>query len=333
MSYPDGAQSVFAQVMRVSTLDVNGFPAVGSNTFTTNQLLKCTVAPVVETGVDLVTINANGDIASHFKHGDMPKYYSVQLEISSPDPVLHQMLAGGSVLTDTTAALTTPTAPTGTPSTTGGTLGAGSYKYIVTAANQYGETVGSPRSSAITVTGTTGSVALSVTAVTGAVYYRWYGRTSGQGADRPDDHDDLHRHRRRRAGRGPAGIQHHRRPRVRHRLPGGRPRRGGQPERRRAGVLGQGDPQRVAGALPAVLALGHPRGGEAAEDTRTFQPAILENVYMGQAFENPNWGAGPFGDWQFDSTKVFPVRPVGLRDRAGVRPHAGPGHRLAAEAG
>lgn len=36
---------------------------------------------------------------------------------------------------------------------------------------------------------------------------------------------------------------------------------------------------------------------------RTVQNQNLENVYEGQGFQNPNWGSGPLGDWQFDSTK------------------------------
>ncbi|MDE1904830.1 MAG: hypothetical protein KGH75_00075 [Rhodospirillales bacterium] len=302
-SQPDGAQEVFAEVMRVTTLDVNGFPAVGSNTLTTNQLLKCSFAPAEETGVDLVTVNANGDIASHFKHGDMPKYYTVQLELSTPDPQLHQMLAGGTLLSDTSAALTTPVAPTATAGSAG-TLAAGTYSYKVTAANQYGETVASPAATA-TTTGTTGSVALVATAVTGAVYYRWYGRIAGSeqflAQTTSVNFTDT-------GALVPSGA-----------LPATNSAAGpGTDTGYQFASLGiVGNPNGVSlefwgkailngsqtsplsyfrWALPGVRNL--------REDTRTFQAAILENTYMGQAFENPNWGAGPFGDWQFDSTKV-----------------------------
>jgi hypothetical protein len=30
-----------------------------------------------------------------------------------------------------------------------------------------------------------------------------------------------------------------------------------------------------------------------------------QTVMEGQGYGNPNWGSGPFGDWQFDSSKVF----------------------------
>lgn len=68
---------------------------------------------------------------------------------------------------------------TPTPSTTGGTLAAGTYYYKVTALNAQGETVGSSEATA-TTTGSTGSVALAWTAITGATSYKVYrGSSSG----------------------------------------------------------------------------------------------------------------------------------------------------------
>lgn len=66
--------------------------------------------------------------------------------------------------------LSTPTAPTGTVSTTGGTLAAGTYTVSIAALNQYGSTVPSP-STSFTTTGSTSSIALSWTAITNAVSY------------------------------------------------------------------------------------------------------------------------------------------------------------------
>lgn len=81
-----------------------------------------------------------------------------------------------------TAGLTTPTGLTATPSTTGGTLAAGTYYYRVSATNAYGETLAAAQVSA-TTTGSTSSVALSWTAVTGATGYRVYrSGTSGSWA-------------------------------------------------------------------------------------------------------------------------------------------------------
>jgi hypothetical protein len=74
-----------------------------------------------------------------------------------------------------------PTTPSVSPSTTGGTLAAGTYFYKVTArtdvAGLTGETTAAPEVSA-TTTGTTSSVGLSWPAVTGASGYRVYRGTS-----------------------------------------------------------------------------------------------------------------------------------------------------------
>jgi hypothetical protein len=62
--------------------------------------------------------------------------------------------------------------PTGTPSTTGGTLQAGNYFAKIYAVDQWGgTTAASTESAAVAVTGTTGSIAWAWAAVTGAVSY------------------------------------------------------------------------------------------------------------------------------------------------------------------
>ena len=100
MALPDGAASVFAVATRVSVLDQYGYPAVGAATYATDQVLKATFTPVMETGVDLVQQNAAGDIIWHFKHGDMPKYWDVELDFATPDPTLESIICGGTLLTD-----------------------------------------------------------------------------------------------------------------------------------------------------------------------------------------------------------------------------------------
>ena len=80
--------------------------------------------------------------------------------------------------------LSTPAAPTGTPSSSGGTLLTGSYYYKIVAVDSTGalSAVGA-ESSAVSVTGPTGSVALSWTAVSGASSYRIYVGTGGAGVE------------------------------------------------------------------------------------------------------------------------------------------------------
>jgi hypothetical protein len=72
-------------------------------------------------------------------------------------------------------------APTGSASTSGGTLQSGSYYAKIIAVDQYGAmTAPSSESSAVSVTGPTGSISWSWTAVTGAVSYMIFvGSVSG----------------------------------------------------------------------------------------------------------------------------------------------------------
>ena len=314
MALPDGAASVFAAATRVAVLDQNGYPAVGAATYSTNQVIKASFAPVMETGDDLVQKNANGDIIWHFKHGDMPKYWDVTLEFATPDPTLEQIINGGTLLTDNSTALTAPSAaPTGTPSGTGGSLAAGSYYYRYTYGNQYGETTASASSTVVTVTGTgTGKVTLTLTAGSGNQYVRIYRTAAGGAAGTEQLLATI------AAGTSfvddgsygtPVGS-----------LP--------------ATNTTAGPGNAVGYQAPALGIVGNPNGfsfefwskaivnGVQAtylpyyrwaiplcrnftQQQRDATDAGMQNVYKGQAFENPNWGTGPFGDWQWDSSKVF----------------------------
>jgi hypothetical protein len=324
MALPDGSAQVFSEVTRFSTLDANGFCAAGSQVFVTNTLLKATFTPVMETGVDLVTVNANGDIAQHYKHGDMPKYYTMALTVASPDPILHAILTGGTVLTDNSVALGAPTGtPTAVGAITGGSLKAGSYAYKVTQYNQYGETVATTELTGTVASGVAGSVVVSGwTLAAGAVGSRVYGRTAGAEqliatiVGSATTYTDI-------GAIVPSGA-----------LPS---------------VDTTAGPGNDTGyQSPALGIVGNPNGvgiefwGKAVlngtqtsnlpywrwavpgvknlhEEAKNFQANILENAYTGQAFENPNWGSGPFGDWQFDSSKVFQYARAGM----GIRPVAG----------
>lgn len=74
--------------------------------------------------------------------------------------------------------LASPTGVLATPSTSGGTLAAGTYGYRVSAVNGTGETLASTEVTAVT-TGATGSVLVSWTPVPASSSYKVYGRTAG----------------------------------------------------------------------------------------------------------------------------------------------------------
>jgi hypothetical protein len=80
----------------------------------------------------------------------------------------------------TITALSTPAAPTGTPSTTGGTVAASTTNYASIVALDSTGTVTGTQSAAVVTTGTTSSIAWVGTPVTGAVSYQfWFSTTSG----------------------------------------------------------------------------------------------------------------------------------------------------------
>jgi len=68
--------------------------------------------------------------------------------------------------------------PTATPSETGGSIGAGTYYYVITAQNILWSTAKSVETVGATITGTTGSIALSWTAVPWAIGYTIYRTTT-----------------------------------------------------------------------------------------------------------------------------------------------------------
>ncbi len=140
---PDGAAAVWAVATRISPLDATGAVDAGTTTYVTNQLIKATITPVVTTGDDIELKGASGELVVAAKHGDIPKYYTVSIELGTPDPNLEAALCGGTVYNDTTtAALGAPATPT-VAAVTGptSTLGNQLYAYKTTFYNTYGEGV------------------------------------------------------------------------------------------------------------------------------------------------------------------------------------------------
>lgn len=381
MSLPDGAIQVFAERARFSTLDPSGFVAAGSAVFTTDELIKATFTPNMETGVDLAQINANGDLIAHYKHGDMPKYYEVSLQVATNDPILHAMLTGGTVLTDTSTQLSAPSAATLTAYTTLGTLAASTYGYTITAYNEYGETTVSPEVTQAT-TGSTGAVLVTLpTFPAGATGLIVYGRTPGgeqkmklipaigsqttsaaSGTGSPTTlavtaltdpipsgyqftiaGDTNAPHivftTTSAAGVGATTLFVSVSQAITTTIAAGAI----QPVFFDTGSLTPlgrpptsnttaGPGNDVGWQAPSLGVVGNPNGigielwarmilnGTDAsylpfnrwvipgvrnlrEDARGFEAAMQLPTYLGQAFENPNWGSGPTGDWQFDSSK------------------------------
>lgn len=180
MALPDGAAAVWAAATRISDLNTDGSPAPGNPTYTTDTLVKCTITPVTATGDDIEIKNANGDLSVFAKHGDIPKYGTVSLELATPDPALEQLLCGGVTLSDLAAALGTAAGLVATGQITLGSLAAGPFGYRATLYNAYGESLPQATTVGTVASGSTGAVVLSgVTIPAGALGARIYGRTQG----------------------------------------------------------------------------------------------------------------------------------------------------------
>src|SRR6476659_3132271 len=65
-------------------------------------------------------------------------------------------------------------------SASGGTITAGTYRYVLTAINTFGETIASNEQTIVT-TGSTSTVTVTWTAVTGATGYKLYKTAAGGG--------------------------------------------------------------------------------------------------------------------------------------------------------
>jgi hypothetical protein len=174
---PGGA--VWAVATRLTALDPNGFIIPGANVFVTDTLLKATITPVNEAG-DAPTIkNAAGNLGLFAKKGDIPKWYTVVIELVTPDPQLEALLTGGTVYNDTTMALPAGTAPAVTTQATGGILKAGTYDYSTAQYNQYGPSEETADVQVVVSSGSANANIITPNFVAGALGAVIYGRYIG----------------------------------------------------------------------------------------------------------------------------------------------------------
>lgn len=99
----DYAASVQATGIRMCKLGSSGAPLVGTTTcYTTKAFTKFSWTPEYEDGEEISTVNAAGERCVYFKMPDTLKEVSVELEICNPQPEIHEILAGGTLLTEST---------------------------------------------------------------------------------------------------------------------------------------------------------------------------------------------------------------------------------------
>jgi hypothetical protein len=170
--------SVWAVATRFTPLDALGNLIPGSGSFVTDTLIKATMTPVYEAGDAVAIKNAAGELSVYAIHGDIPKWYTASIDLALPDPYLEQLLTGGVVFNDVSAALGVPSAPTVTARTTGGSLAAGTYAYAESNFNNYGESLNSTQVTQVT-TGSTSENVIVPTFTAGSFGSVIYGRIVG----------------------------------------------------------------------------------------------------------------------------------------------------------
>lgn len=97
----DCLPQIQACAIRVARLDPSGVPSPGAdNLYVSDALVSLTTSPEIEEGEEFTVKNACGSQCVNFKDCDSYKRWTLALELCTPDPELHELLAGGAVLTD-----------------------------------------------------------------------------------------------------------------------------------------------------------------------------------------------------------------------------------------
>ena len=171
---------VFAKCTRIAQLDESGYVIPGSDVFATDQLMKATITPVNEAGDTGAIKNAAGNLGVYYLKGDIPKWYTIDIEMVYPDPQIEALLTGGTLFSDNTAALGAPAdPPTLAHDATLGNLAAGTYDYAYAQYSVFGRSTISADVQ-VTTTGSTSRVVISgFTFASGALGAVVYGRYVG----------------------------------------------------------------------------------------------------------------------------------------------------------
>lgn len=97
----DNAASVRGRALRVTALGSDGAPAVGTScdVYLSGGFISFQFTPAYSDGDEIEVKNAAGETCVYYKLPDTLKNVGLQLQLCDPDPVLTQMLVGGTVLT------------------------------------------------------------------------------------------------------------------------------------------------------------------------------------------------------------------------------------------
>lgn len=95
----DNAFSVGGVALRISRLAADGTLVKGASAaYVTKKFVSINFTPEYEAGDEFTTKNAAGTICATWKQPDSLKRITLSLEVCDPDTELHQILAGGQLL-------------------------------------------------------------------------------------------------------------------------------------------------------------------------------------------------------------------------------------------
>lgn len=98
----NGAGSLFALGMRLTRLGADGSPLVGpENSYVTDALVQLELGLEYEDGNEIVQRNGSGNLCLTYKAPDSLKRGTISsMQVCTPDPIILQFLAGGTIIED-----------------------------------------------------------------------------------------------------------------------------------------------------------------------------------------------------------------------------------------
>lgn len=99
----DYVSSVQAVALRLTKLTAAGAPVVGAtNCWVTKQFTRVSFTPEYTEGQEIEVTAADGSNCVYFKADDVLKRVNFEFAICDPQPEIYEMLAGGTILTEST---------------------------------------------------------------------------------------------------------------------------------------------------------------------------------------------------------------------------------------
>jgi hypothetical protein len=99
----DHASSVQAVALRATKLNADGTPVVGeNNSYVTNAFARIGFTPEYDEGEEIQERAADGTLCTYYKADDVLKRVAMEVAVCKPEPEIYELLAGGTLLQETT---------------------------------------------------------------------------------------------------------------------------------------------------------------------------------------------------------------------------------------